>query len=152
MAEKILSAEPSEEEMPRRGRGWGSIVVVVLVLVIGGALLWKVGVFNKGTSAASGYQAVFLANDQVYFGKVKNPNSQYVTLSDIYYLQVTQQLQPPADTPAQSLQLVKLGNELHGPTDEMRINRDHILFLEDLKADSNIVKTIRDYQTKQESK
>lgn len=126
-------------------------MVAVLVLVIGGAVLWQMGVFDKGAAMASGYQAVFLTNNQVYFGKVQNPNSQYVMLSDIYYLQVTQQLQPPTDAQAQSLQLVKLGNELHGPTDEMQINRDQVMFIENLKDDSNIVKTIRDFQAQQKN-
>lgn len=150
MAEKMSSAAPSEE-MPQRGKGWGGIMVAVLVLVIGGAVLWQMGVFDKGAAMASGYQAVFLTNNQVYFGKVQNPNSQYVMLSDIYYLQVTQQLQPPTDAQAQSLQLVKLGNELHGPTDEMQINRDQVMFIENLKDDSNIVKTIRDFQAQQKN-
>lgn len=147
MAEKTTA-----EEAPRRGRGWGSVLVVALVLAVGGVVLWQAGILKAGVSGARDYQAIFLTNNQVYFGKVANPNAQYMVLTDIYYLQVTQQLQPPTDRPVQNLQLVKLGNELHGPTDEMRINRDQILFIEDLKDDSNIVKTIRDFKAKSENK
>jgi hypothetical protein len=40
------------------------------------------------------------------------------------------------------LSLVKLGGELHGPTDKVYVNRDHVLMIEDLRTDSNVVKTI----------
>ena|SRR5690554_3974539 len=62
----------------------------------------------------STYQAVFLTNGQVYFGKVSNVNNQFVDLDQIYYLQ-TQQTDSEnasarlndADT---EVQLIKLGN------------------------------------------
>ncbi len=37
----------------------------------------------------SEYQAVFLSNGQVYFGKLHNSGYQY-KLTDVYYLQVTE--------------------------------------------------------------
>jgi hypothetical protein len=77
---------------------------------------------------------------------MSNMNSQFPKLMDIYYLRVTQALQPSDPTrPQQQINLVKLGNELHGPEDAMRINRDHILFVEDLKADSQVVTAIADF-------
>ena len=39
--------------------------------------------------------------------------------------------------------LAKLGSEVHGPEDKMQINKDHVLFIEDLKDDSTVVKSIR---------
>lgn len=119
------------------------------VIVLGAAIiifaLWQSGVLTTSGSGGA-YQAVFLTNDQVYFGKVRNETAQYVSLSDIYYLQVTQQLQPASGAPAQRLDLIKLGNELHGPTDEMRINRDQVLFIEDLKDDSQVVQAIENFR------
>lgn len=107
------------------------------------------------------YQAVFLTNGQVYFGKLSASNNNWVELSDIYYLQVTQNLQQattdvtkaPTSTgtaaPNQSnIQLVKLGSELHGPTDKMHIDRDKILFWEDMKDDSKVVQAIGQYKNK----
>ena len=38
--------------------------------------------------------------------------------------------------------LIKLGGELHGPKDQMTINRNQILFIEELKADSKVVTAI----------
>jgi hypothetical protein len=92
------------------------------------------------------YQAVFLTNGQVYFGKLYREKSQYAILREVYYLQVQQQLQPGEQTPTANINLVKLGAELHGPTDEMRINRDHILFVEDLKSDSQVVQGIKRFK------
>jgi hypothetical protein len=104
----------------------------------------------------SGYQAVFLTNGQVYFGKLSGINGKYATLTDIYYLQVTT---PPGlqgsaqQTAAQQqqqqqakLELVKLGKELHGPVDSMKINRDQILFFEDMTEDGQVMQAIRTNQ------
>jgi hypothetical protein len=35
---------------------------------------------------------------------------------------------------------------LHGPEDEMRINRDQILFTEDIKADGRVAQAIAEYK------
>ena len=98
--------------------------------------------------SASDYQAVFLVNGQVYFGQLSGEGSQFMKLTDVYYLQVNQALQPAEEGAAQTpdVSLVKLGNELHGPMDLMRINRDQVLLIEDLKADSNVVRAITDYK------
>src|SRR3989344_7818454 len=101
-----------------------SKLVWLVVAVVAVLALWQSGVLPMRLSGK--YQAVFLSNNQVYFGKLYNANSSYPTLRDIYYLQVTQVLQPKdPKSPAQQINLVKLGGELHGPEDEMRINREH---------------------------
>jgi hypothetical protein len=92
-------------------------------------------------------QAVFLSNGQVYFGKIKSVNKEYVSLQQIYYLNVNQQVQPnqktdTSDSSNQSVSLVKLGCELHGPTDQMIINRDQVTFWENLKTDGQVTKAI----------
>jgi hypothetical protein len=139
---------------------WVILAVVVIVLVVLG-VLFRDKLFNKGGDAAtdsgrsSGYQAVFLTNGQVYFGKLSGPAGQYATLEDIYYLQVTQpplqgsQSQAAAQQQPQAqpqLSLVKLGQELHGPVDSMQINRDQILFFEDIKENGKVMEAIRQYQ------
>ncbi len=132
---------------------WIILAVVVAVIIILGVLfrdkLFKGNggaVLGVSTSQPSGYQAVFLTNGQVYFGKLSNAEGNYITLDDIYYLQVgpAQGNGPSASsTPAnQNITLVKLGNELHGPVDEMHISRSQVLFYEDLKNDGNVVSAI----------
>jgi hypothetical protein len=131
------------------------VVAIALIIVLGLYFISKYSRFNVlGLSGGSNnWQAVFLTNGQVYFGKVVKENNKNVVLRDIYYLQVTQPLQTSGEQqPAQvqnELSLVKLGNELHGPKDEMRINGAHVLFVEDLKADSRVVEAITNYKQSQ---
>ena len=128
------------------------LTLAVIYIVIAAAIVFAVistkgfGLLDKKNSG--NWQAVFLSNGQVYFGHLKSSNDQYATLSDIYYLQVEQQsdLQTGKEQTQQpKLSLIKLGNELHGPQDKMTINRDHILFIEDMKSDSKVVTAINDY-------
>lgn len=125
------------------------ISLVIIIVAVGGYWLVKNGRinFNLGSpKKANDYQAVFLTNGQVYFGKLSNLNRRYVRLEDIYYLQV-QQIQPPEEKTKQEeqpkLTLIKLGNEIHAPEDVMNINRDQILFLEDLKESGQVVQAIQ---------
>lgn len=101
----------------------------------------------------SKYQAVFLSNGQVYFGKVTDANIQTLVLEDIYYLRSSKNLQfsenqAAATTEADNFSLVKLGNEIHGPADKMSINLSQVLFVEDLKPDSKVVEAIKAYESK----
>lgn len=89
------------------------------------------------------WQAIFLDNNQVYFGKIQKITSKNIYLTNIYYLQAGQSLENK-DT-ASTVNLVKLGSELHGPTDEMIINREKVIFWENLKETSRIVKIISNY-------
>lgn len=138
-------------------------LIVVILLVVGVAFRDKLfGSSSKDKAAGSKtaqeqpYQAVFLTNGQVYFGKLSNTNSDFATLKDIWYLQVVQPQQPiQGQQPGEQQQtqpqisLIKLGQELHGPVDEMHISKTQILFYEDLKADGQVVKTITDEKAKQ---
>lgn len=89
------------------------------------------------------YQAVFLTNGQVYFGKLANTADSFVTLTDVYYLQTNAADQKLAAKADDNIALVKLGGELHGPTDAIQIHRDAILMVEDLRMDSKLVQTIQ---------
>lgn len=140
---------------------WLVGVVVVLVIVIVGFKTDWYGLKNKTTgtnsTSTSDYSAVFLSNGQVYFGRLSNITSEWVTLTDIYYLQVAQQkdLQPKSETTSTEqpkLSLVKLGNELHGPKDRMDINQKHVLFWEELKSDGKVVQSIEKYLQDQTKK
>lgn len=87
------------------------------------------------------WQAVFLSNNQVYFGKIAEVNAEYVSLRNVYYLRTSSDL--ALSDSGQSLNLVKLGGELHGPEDLMYIPKKNIMFWENLKADSRVLKLIQ---------
>ena len=128
------------------------VLYAILIIGIGYAAFATKGFgLMKNSSTSSNWQAVFLTNGQVYFGKLSGTTGQCATLKEIYYLQVQQQVQPSDSTTStnnnSSLTLVKLGNELHGPKDEMKINRDQIIFWENMKDDGKVVKAINDYKS-----
>jgi hypothetical protein len=143
--------EPREE--PAKGGKKFFVVVLVLIVVIFGFWFFKK---NKSVNLVvdqTKYQAVFLSNGQSYFGKVVNPNEKYVSLTDAYYLVLKQPLQNQNNTDQNQNQdqskpeytLVKLGKEMHGPT-SMSINKDQILFIENLADDSKVVTAIKNTQ------
>ena len=120
------------------------IAALVLLLLGGAVYFWIV----CREPARGGFQAVFLDNGQVYFGKITGDGEKNIILTDIYYLQANKPLQAGDIGSQPDLALVKLGNELHGPVDRMEINREHVLFVEDMKPDSKVVKAINDYKSK----
>lgn len=88
----------------------------------------------------STYQAIFLTNDQIYFGHLKNISSDYLLLSGAYYVKVNED---------GAGQIVKLGViEPHAPEDKMIINQDQVLYWENLKPSSQVVRTINELQSK----
>ena len=131
--------------------------VVLIVFLLLGAIWFGQSALAGGspTPDKNKYQALFLTNGQVYFGKLSDTNKEYVKISDIYYLQVQQAVQPeqqPAEGQQQEqpqTSLVKLGNELHGPQDEMYVAKSQVLFWENLKDDGKVVKAIQENQNKE---
>ena len=91
------------------------------------------------------YQAVFLDNGQVYFGKLKSVSRDFFSLTNIFYLRAGT-IQNATSTLEQKLDLIKLGLELHRPRDEMVINKSHVIFYEDLGSDSQVMEYIRGYR------
>lgn len=130
------------------------LVVVVVVLIVAGFFITRlIGGGALSFTSKGDYQAVFLLNGQVYFGHVVKETKDLVVLRDIYYLRATAPLQQSETGEAgttNELSLVKLGNELHGPKDEMRIVRNNVLFIEDLKPDSKVTVAIEDYIKEQQ--
>jgi hypothetical protein len=156
-AGQVMMIQPSSSsKLP-----WVVLVLVIVVLAVFG-FLFRDKLFGaegavKGAFTDGTYKAVFLTNGQVYFGKLDNAGDQYASLSDIYYLQVSPTQgsqnadQAVSQQQQQGLTLVKLGQELHGPVDAMKINRDQILFYEDIKEDGRVMQAIREYQKNPEA-
>lgn len=128
-----------------------AMILVALLLVVALFMFVLGGSSNSSKVKKGQYQAVFLNSQdgQVYFGKLSTENTDYYRLTDIYYVRVEQRIQPEgqnAQTPQQNISLAKLGNELHGPEDEMFIRKDKVLFWENLKEDGQVVRAIREFQ------
>ena len=88
------------------------------------------------------YQAVFLDNGQVFFGKVSDTGSPYLTLREVFYVQtlVEQDKKTTANI------LIKRGSEWHNP-EFMRINTRHVLVIEPVGSDSRVAQLIREAKT-----
>lgn len=139
---------------PRRPIAFMVLTIIFILIMFGSILISAFVVKSTLTSEVSTpdrskYQAVFMTNGQVYFGKLTGVTSHYQTLTDVYYLQVQQDVQPaPAAGSDSTISLTKLGEELHGPTDKMNIAQDQILFWEDLKDESAVAKAIEQYKSR----
>ena len=83
------------------------------------------------------YQAVFLANGQVFFGKISDAGAPYPLLKDVFYVQAV--VNPETKQPASIL--VKRGSEWHGP-DYMYINSKQIVVIEPVAAGSRVAALI----------
>ncbi len=122
-----------------------AVAGLLLVVILGFKAYWLISKSlesDKRIDSAT-YQAVFLADEQIYFGKLKDIDSLYPVLEDVYYIFIEN------DDPSTG-RLVKLGqNEPHSPIDQMIINRDHILFWENLKPDSRVIQTINSLKLSQ---
>lgn len=140
----------------KKSKGKLQRAVSVLVVFLAALLIGAVAIFiaTNGPKPegdyvdGNKYQAVFLNGGQVYFGKIKTLNSEYLTVDNIYYLRVNEQVQPDGDAanqPQQDISLAKLGCELHGPEDRMVINREQVTFWENLKDDGQVAKAIAQF-------
>jgi hypothetical protein len=132
-----------------------AVAAAVVVIIIGAvaAFALKSGDNTGAAIESDKYQAVFFTNGQVYFGKLATFNSNYFKLSDIFYLQASSSDTANSKNPQQTntdqnanVQLIKLGNEIHGPEDTMVVSKDQILFFENLKSDGKVSKSISQYQ------
>ncbi len=126
---------------------FGKLIIFFLaLLIIFGIYIIDLNRLPKVVSPNT-WQAVFLTDGQVYFGKLEDENSKYATLRNVYYLKYGSSLQQEkigqGATSQSNLNLIKLGGEAHGPQSEMFISKDKILFFENLKESSSIVQAIR---------
>ena len=132
---------------------WANVIMLFSFTILAVAIALLLNASNPRENqyvADDKYQAVFLENGQVYFGKIGSLTSKYVDLQNVFYLNSTSANtstdQKSTDTSKNNqYTLVKLGCELHGPYDQMIINRDQVTFWENLKDDGQVVKTIKEW-------
>lgn len=134
-------------------------ICVGLAIILFAAQIWLYGLryqslFGNDTT----YSAVTLSNGQTYFGHLKKYSLGTFVLTDVYYLQqsatgttadttatTNTNTNTTADTTGQTnsgLQLVKLTNDIHKPMDFLVINRDNLIFWQQLQTDSPIISAI----------
>lgn len=118
----------------------GGIILVLVMTSLNSLFLIEIS--NDGNNSEkiidkNAYQAVFLSNNQIYFGHLTIDSKDYLKLRDVYYIQISEEKQTKN-------RLVRLGDtEPHGPNNEMVLSKEAILFWENLKADSQVVQGIQ---------
>jgi len=124
----------------------GAIVILIVALIV---------VIATGPKSEDSYvdtsklQAVFLNTGQVYFGNIKSLNDKYFVLTNIYYLQTSNNGSNSSASSSNSntnVTLVKLGCELHEPYDKMVINRASVTFWENLQSSGQVAKAVATFQ------
>ena len=100
-------------------------------------------VFIRGAGFSNGFHAVFLDNNQVYFGRIQDKAGKYLIIFDVYYFG-----KDNSQLNNNDLVLIKLGSETHGPTNQMQILENHILYIEELSNTSQVVRAIDEHKEK----
>ena len=123
----------------------GFVGLVVVLGVIWWFLLRNIGIPSYVDTGK--YQVACLQSGECYFGKITSVTSDDVIIKDVFYVQksTTASTTTTTDTNNNNLELIKLGNEVHGPEDMMVLNRAQVLYIENLKSDGKVAQTIKTY-------
>lgn len=149
------AGQDTRQGSKKRGRRFGKkmwliIVAIVIIAAIVGGSIWY---FSRSQQIdSSRYQAVFLNNGQVYFGKLHDYYGDRPYLTNVYYIQGATQGTAATNTTAGAAdanqQLVKLGSEIHAPDNEMILNKSSILFVENLTTGGKVTQLIKQNENK----
>jgi hypothetical protein len=124
-----------------RSAGFAVGAVIVLVILVVLAIAAYRAVSGPGLPSAvnsNDYQAVFLTNGQVFFGKLSAGDGGDYYLRHVYLLlsAVTSKGSPGRQT------LVKITREIHTPEDLMIIERRQVLYVENLNPSGRAAKLL----------
>jgi len=145
------SRTPAVKKESKRGLVW-TIALVIFALLVGtfGGFVWANSTSNTDTGIDKNkYQAVYLMNGQLYFGKLTMLDTNRFTLTNVYYLQAgtsedaTSKGSATNSSDASKFQLIKLTRAIYGPSDEMIISKDQVLYYQNLNADSKASQLIQ---------
>ena len=120
----------------------GFLLCLLLGLVTGCVPAGKVD--TPAVTFSTPYQAVLLANNSVYFGKLAGWGTPNPVLTDVFY--IISKTNP--DTKQVQNALVKRGKELHAP-DKMYLNASQIIFVEPVGPDSKVAQLINEANKQQ---
>lgn len=129
-------------------------LAIVLVVV----QFWLYGIRFNRLYDASTVSSVTLANGQTYFGYLQKYGPKTLVLSNVYYLQVsddatadqaadttTAEADTAATEPESNIKLMHLTDDFHKPYDHLVLNRDQVIYWQYLQSDSPILEAIAEY-------
>jgi hypothetical protein len=123
----------------RRQRLFTAAALALFLLLLT-ALLGLTGCGSSNLDFPTEYQAVYLDNGQIFFGKLSEAGSPFPVMRDVFFVQT----QTDRDKKESKHLLIKRGAmEGHHP-DFMRLNARHIVVIEPVAPDSRVAQLIRE--------
>jgi hypothetical protein len=118
-----------------------AVILVVAIVIIEFAVAGIFGIGQFAPKASSTWSAVFLNDDEIFFGHITTNNSNQLELTDVFYLQRTQ---PPQGTqaPAQLSINSLVSSQIQCPTDDITLDQTNILYRQDLQSNSFVVQKL----------
>ena len=104
-------------------------IVIILAVILVALVIWQ------ALFTTSPMYAVYLKTGDIYFGKLVNFPS--FGLTDVYTLSVNQQ---DAQNPDR---VQKFSNVFWGPGDFLKINRDEVVWTNQLSSDSQLLQLVK---------
>jgi hypothetical protein len=141
--EDFVSQNPRPRANSNRGLIFSTLLVVIVILAAVSIFSFR----NTETVVQEKtlkFKAISLDNDLVYYAKVVKEDSMNIYLDEVYYIQMQQQTIPATEEGAEPEVinvpvLIKRGQELHKPEGYLQINRDKLMAVEEVGADSEIL-------------
>jgi hypothetical protein len=126
-----------------------AILIFSVVLIFTGVSLWQNGTIRNTIQSfkyKDSYQVVFLTNGQAYFGNITEITDKYIILKDPYSIKVQQkQTDEEGEATSSEIKLLSIEDEFYKPEGYMLIEKNAILFIEELKDSSQIIEIIKNY-------
>lgn len=138
----------TRQDKSRKWFVWPIIIVAICLVLVAGWLAWT-NLRGAGSIAGSGkYQAVTVTDGQIYFGKLSVVDKQHVKLTNAYYLQAevgeTATENSDQSTDQNNVKLIKLGNKIYGPDDEIVIAKSQVVSYENLNPSGQVAEWLKD--------
>ena len=139
---------PHMSKRPRK-RMLRFILIGVIFIIVAGTLGYAAGGGKLWPKNQPKFYAVFLTNGQVFFGTIRHEDDENLLMDNVYYLQLVNPTTGTAtDTAAQpTTKLVKKGDEPYGPQNSIRVNRQQVSVIEELRSDSQVLQQIQAEKT-----
>ncbi|MDD2646843.1 MAG: hypothetical protein PHV78_02725 [Patescibacteria group bacterium] len=133
----MLNPETGKTASCCRKRFWPCFIflLVIIIVILIGISIYLTSQASSLVGNTRSYKAVFLTSGQAYFGKVVSETKKTIVLREAHYLQAANE--------NEGYNLMAVGSEIYGPTNEVRINKDQVAFIETLSSTSEVAKKIQ---------
>lgn len=96
-------------------------------------------------TSETGWYAVKLTNDEMYYGQIDDLGSDPVIVKNVYYNYDQLNAGDTSESgraDGKNLRLVKRGEEVHGPDGSLSVVRSQVVYMEPMKEDSKVLQAI----------